>query len=467
MTLLHHLLATAVPLVSGFGFLSLLGRPGIGLRRVGEQVGLSYLAGMVIIASEMWVLGRLGVTLSLFTILLLQCVPLALLGVRLVRRRSSGLFPASLLPRVVLPKKGWQWLLVALIASKLLYVLVMNLNGLLRPNDAFRVALVLARYTFFEGNYTGFALPEGYPALPGLMLAWFGLAGKGWNEFAINLAHFNYYAVFLLLFHANLRACAGVSGGLIGAYLLSAFPLVLVHAALVGYADLPMAIFLTFSLAYAYRYAKGGRGDDLALAAFFVLCLPAIKLEGTVPYFPIALYALGAAVCHRREWVKPRVLWALAACVLTAGFALLWFLHARYGVTGPPWLAGVWGNILPGNRWALIAAPLRDHFGHTYHQWMLIGTVIAFAVPVLSIRFAGRPEYVLGLGAVLLLVSFVYLYGVGGAYLWLVNGTVVNRSYLQIMPALLFTAIVMIDLFLRRPAQPTPPAPSSLPPTRS
>ncbi|MFQ5458786.1 MAG: hypothetical protein ACE5FC_10115, partial [Myxococcota bacterium] len=239
MTLFHHLFATAIPVLAGFGCLSLLGRPGIDHRPAGEQLGLSYLAGIVIIAVEMWVLGRLGIALSLSTLLLLQAVPAAILGARLYRRRGRAPAGGSIVPHPSLPDTGWQWLLVALIGSKLVYVLVVNMNELFRPNDAFKGALALARYTFLEGQYAGFALPAGYPAFPGLVLAWFGIAGGGWNEFAVNLAHFNYYGALLLLFHANLRACTGKSAALTGAYLLSAFPLVLMHAALAGYADLP------------------------------------------------------------------------------------------------------------------------------------------------------------------------------------------------------------------------------------
>ncbi|MDP3938061.1 MAG: hypothetical protein Q8R92_07980, partial [Deltaproteobacteria bacterium] len=331
--------------------------------------------------------------------------------------------------------------------SKLVYVLVMNLSELIRGADAFRVSLVLAKTMYFDGSRAGFALPQGYPPAPGLVLAWFEMLHGRWNEYAVSLAQWNYYAAMLLLFHAGLRRLVSRSLSLVGVYLLSAFPLFLTHAALAGYADLPMALYLTAAGIFLHRYAREGGANDLRLAIVFSLCLPAIKLEG-VTYLPIALFCMGAAVAVRRGLVRPAAIAGVATLAAALGLAAIFLLEARYGTEGPPVLAAVWGNLVPGNRMGEIAGPLVDHFFWGFNNWMLAGTLVAMAFPLLALR-AGRGEDLpLALYGGALLATFAYLYGVGGAYLWLVNGTVVNRTFLQILPILLYGVLVFAEPIL-------------------
>jgi hypothetical protein len=459
MIVLHHLLATFVAALSGYCLLSVLRWPGLGSRSPGEQAGLSYLVGLLLIAGEIVLLEGLGLPVTFRTLLLLQLAPLSLPVLRFALSRGRWRPGFHRAPGWPLVKRWWAWILVTLLASKLLYVFVMNLTEWLRVSDAIMVSLGLAKHVFYEQTSAGYRLLPGYPRIPGLILSWFALAQGSWREAGVNLAHFNYYAVFLLLFYANLRRCVGTAEALIGAYLLSAFPLILNHAVLVGYADLALAIFLTFAGVYATRYARDGSPDDLILALFFTLCLPALKLEGKIPYLPFAIYVLLAAIGCRRGLLSPRAVWIATGGLAAAGLGLVGILEARYGYEGPPWIAAYWGNLVPGNRLAAIGEPLLAHFGHLYNHWMVLGSLTAVVFPLLTARYARREALIPGLFGTLLLGSFVYLYCVGGGYLWLVNGTAVNRSFLQILPTLLFASLVM-GRSLRFPARPSsrPPA---------
>ena len=437
MTLLTHLLLTAVTTLAGLGLLSLLRRPGMDGRRPGERIALGFLVGILFVGLGIQVLSAAGARISATILWLLQAPAVALFVLDRIRHRRGPTMPAAR------RRAPWEWILLALIASKLAWVLSMDLTDLFRTDDAFRCALGLARHVHDAGTPAGYSLPPGYPGLPGLVLAWFGMGGGRWDEFGVNLAHWNYYAALLLLFHENLRARAGDRAALIGTYLLSGFPLLLVHAVSAGYADLPLAIFVCFSGAYAYRYAREGGRDDLVLALFFTVAMPLIKLEGKM-FLPMGFVAIAAAVAWRRGRPRPGTIWIAAACLAGLAVAGALILARIYGVAGPPLLKSLWGNILPGNRLAQVARPLGEHFGWFFNNWMIVGTVTAAAFPCLTIPFARRVEMVLALYGLSLLAAFLYLYLVGGAYLWLLNGTVVNRSFLQILPALLFGAVVMM-----------------------
>ena len=320
----------------------------------------------------------------------------------------------------------------------------MNLTEIRRTDDAFTWQLSLAKHTYYEESHVGFEMIRSYPSTPGLTLVWFSMVRGEWSEFAVNLCYFNYLAVLLLLFYANLRDQVGVSAAMIGTYLLSVPPVLLNHSILTGYADLPLAIFLCFAGTYAFRYARGGCWDDLLVALFFTLGLPLIKLEGMIPFLLFAVYVLAAALAYRRGWLAPQRIWLATGLLVLAGIATVFVLWSIYGEQGPPFLHDrLWYRIRPGNHWDQIRLPLLEHFGYYYNNWMMVGTLSAMILPFLAAVFHRRVETILAVYGLVLLLSYLYLFCIGGAYEFLVNGTTVNRSFLQIYPVFIFAATVM------------------------
>lgn len=568
MTVVTHILATLVALAVGFSLLSWLRWPGMTSRSLFEQLGLSYIVGLWLITLEIFVFGHIGVPASLTTLLLAQLAPAALLAARFVVWKGRPLFRANIDWRGLWRRRGWQWLLIVLIASKLIYVGAMNLSELRRTDDAFTWAISLAKHTYFEQNHTGFTMAYSYPKFPGLALSWFEMCRGQWNEFALNLPYLNYVFFFLLLFYANLRRHTSRSAALIGAYIATAFPLVLNHAVLVGYNDMILGFMLCFTGAYAYRYAKGGQWDDLILAVFFLLAQTTIKKEGFFPYFAFGLYAVLISVIYQR-WIKrPLLVWATTLGIIAAGILMLTVLTAVYGGTqlrsgdldrpsyvvarlqnggtpisdylrgrmapdtrklvdawepgtevpsdtqsaviadlnkeienasfftaerfkgatlsaetqamikskptgdartrlhrrlledaypdaiierGPPFLHPlVWGHIRPGYHLDVVWRPYLYHFGYYFNNWMVVGPLLVIALLPLIIVFARRVEFVLCVYCFLQVFAYLYLFSVGGVYFALVDGTTVNRSFMQMAPSLLFANVVMIYLLTNK-----------------
>ena len=448
-TVLLHIFATVVPTVAGFCLLGLLRWPGLGGQRSWpEQIGLSYLFGLFLIAIEINLFGLLGLPLSLAALLVAQLVPTGLFGLRLATSNPRLSYQRPRLTSVrwlQFSDSWWKWILAALICLKLVYVLSMNLTELRRTDDAFTWQLSLSKHTYFESDHSGFVMERGYPKTPGLALTWFALAHGSWNEFAVNLCFFNYFAVLLLLFYANLRALVGTNAALCGTYLLSAQPLLANHAILIGYADLPLAVFLCLTGVYAFRFARDGQADDLIVSGAFALCLPLIKLEGQTPYLFIAAYTIAAAFVYQKQRLSPGKIWGATCALIVLAIAAVGVMSFTYGDGGPPFLQErLWYRIRPGNHLDQIGAPLLDHFFQRHGNWIIVGTLSALSLPLLSAVFWRRVEMILGLYGMLMVVAFLYLFCVGGAYEFLVNGTTVNRSFLQIMPTILFTATVMI-----------------------
>lgn len=446
MTLVGYLIATLLAVAAGYGFLSLLANPGMRVRSALEQLALAYLVGIVYLGVAGLAMGRMGVPVTFWTVAASIALPLGILAWRVfiggMRLRGS----VRISSRGLLRHRWWQWVLIVSIALKLAYVFSMNLTELRRTDDAFKCWLVLAKRVHFDRTAETHEMPGGYPKLNGMVIHWIGASLGQWDEFKANLSYFNYALFFVLLLYANLRLRAGKGPALAGAYLLSAMPLFLNHATLIGYADLPMAVFLTATGLYAYRYACDGRLDDLVLAAFFLLVMPQIKNEGLVPYFPFGVYAIAVAWLWRRGRPSHRAIWLGTGALVVAGILGVVMLNAMFGEAGPPAIGKLihWGAFRPGNHWAEVRPALFAHFGWGYNNWMLAGTVAALALPFLSIRFWRRPEAVAALFAILLLVAFIYLFCFSIAYQWLVQGTTVNRTYLQMAPSFLFAAVAML-----------------------
>ncbi len=438
-------MATGVATISGFCLLSLLRWPGMITRVVYEQAALSYLVGLAVIGFETLVLGYLGIAASLSTLLLLQIVPLVIFLVVFKRRAGRILFKTNMNLESLWSHRPWQWLLIALIASKLVYIATINLASLHRSDDAFQWAIGLAKATYYAQSHAGYAMHFDYPKLPGLQLHWFGVWFRDWNEFGINLSHFNYFLALLLLFYANLRASVGKSASILGVYLLSTLPVLVAHSVIVGHVDLLMGIYLSFAGIYAYRYACDGEADNLLIAAIFTLIMPAIKLEGLIPYFFIGCFAIITAWVYRTKRLRPLAIWSITGVLAAVAISLIALLAVVYGDTAPGFLEPVvWDRIKPGNHFAETAGALVAHFGYEYNNWILVGTLAAIAMPILSIRFWDRAELVLGLYGLMLLGSFLYLSCISGAYVYFANGATLNRTFLQMIPVILFAVVVMM-----------------------
>ncbi len=257
MILISYIFSTSLAVIAGFSLLSLLRWPGIAARSLGEQYALSYLVGIMLIGVEMSLLDCFGIPVRQGTIVWLQLIPLLVYCLQCVYQKT---IPLASLPGAVknafsgmrFSCSWWQWLLIFLIATKILYVFGMNVADLQRSDDSFTVLLSLAKHTYYHQGSAGFAVHQ--PHIPGFIMAWFGMGIGEWNEYNLNLIYFNFYVALLVLFYANLAAHIGKSGALIGVYILSSFPLLLNHSVMTGYADMIIAIFVCFRCCYAYRY---------------------------------------------------------------------------------------------------------------------------------------------------------------------------------------------------------------------
>jgi hypothetical protein len=197
------------------------------------------------------------------------------------------------------------------------------------------------------------------------------------------------------------------------------------HVALAGYADLPLAGFLTLTVLSAFAWRRSREPGDGLLALFFLAALPLIKVPGRI-WAAILLPGLVVALFprHGLKLVGAGIAIALVGLLVLAQthpVVLNYTLHFEFA---PAWGALADSFFLLGN-WHLL--------------WYAAIAVAAVGFrEVVSPRLAPL-SVIVAIGALFLLVVFTFT----NARDWVTDQTTVNRATLHLAPVVLFWALAV------------------------
>jgi len=334
---------------------------------------------------------------------------------------------------------------------------------LLRPTfpwDAWDAWAVKSKAWFLLGHYAPF-VPMGqwiagtsgesysgpawsYPAALAWLQVWFASAVGGWIEPLINLPWlalwigmlFGHYGQWRALGLTRMRAMAFV-------YFLGSLPLVTVHVALAGYADLWIATIFGFAVLAWARWLEQRDRNQLALACLCVLSLPWIKLEGAV--WMLIFVGVAGYGSLPRQWRRYAmgVIVAIVAIGALIGhlkvplFGLGWVnisLHAiEIPVIGtlaiafhPRAVAGAVASLFTQPNWHLL--------------WYLAPLIVIWRWRQFHELRAARALGAL-LAASLAFLGFLFLFT--DAARWAESYSAINRLVMHVVPAL-FTMLALL-----------------------
>jgi hypothetical protein len=357
------------------------------------------------------------------------------------------------------------WILIALLA---VHAALMADELLLRPMypwDAWAAWLLKPKTWMLGGHLDRFVPPHewladptgalrtaatwNYPEALGRIALWFASAWGEWDAGIVGLPWLALWIALLAGVYGQLRALGlGRSRTLVGIYALGSLPLINVHVALAGYADLWIATLLAFACLAWVRGLEGGGRGHFALALGFAAMLPLVKLEGR-----IWLVIFAASMLYARMGFKlRRIALALAPAIgvgIVAAYLLRWPVIApaldRIGLTADT-------DALLDHAPTVIGAVAEGLFAQ--YNWHLFG--FAFAL-TLVVRFSSleRSPSLRVLGVFVLLGSafLLALFTLTPAGKWAESYTAVNRLGLQIVPAMLAFAAL---LWRESPAEAAP-----------
>lgn len=368
----------------------------------------------------------------------------------------------------------WKIILFCIALASLVWrAFIASREILLRPTfpwDAWDAWAVKSKAWFLLGHYAPF-IPMGqwiagasgesysgpawsYPTALAWLQVWFASAAGGWIEPTVNFPWlalwigmlFGHYGQWRALGLSRARAMAFV-------YFLGSLPLVTVHVALAGYADLWIAAMVGFAVLAWARWLEQHDRNQLALACLCVLSLPWIKLEGAVWMLVFA----GVAGCCSlpRHW-RRYVMGAIVAIVAIGAM----IGHLKVPLFGLGWV---------GISLHAIEVPVIGTLAIAFHPAALSGAITSlFAQPSWNLLWylapliviwrwrqfrALRAARVLGMMIAASLAFLCFLFLFTDAAQWAESYTAINRLVMHIVPAL----ITLLALLLRdadfRPAR--------------
>lgn len=284
-----------------------------------------------------------------------------------------------------------------------------------------------------------------YPGTVPLLQAWAALLIGRWDDAGANLPWWvTGIALAIALHGAFVMLGLRRLPALVGATMVATLPIVNVHVALAGYADLPMACYLTLGTLAALRAIRSRSAADAVVAAVLLAAMVLVKNPGKA----WILMLLPAFICA----AVPRHGLRIAGTMFAAAvFALL--VAARSGIT----LFGY--HFSP--QYAMPWNALFDAY-FSFANWNLLwyAAVATAAIAWRQIFSADVAPYTLAVAGGLMFLFIGFAFTNAGA--WVEDQSTVNRATLHLAPLVVVWMLVALRAWLRerRPAgTPVPTAP--------
>jgi hypothetical protein len=278
-----------------------------------------------------------------------------------------------------------------------------------------------------------------YPATVPLLQVWSAIVIGRWDDALVNLPWWITGVAFAVAFHGGLRQLGFPPLiALAGTAMLMSLPIVNVHVALAGYADLPMAAYITLGTLAALRFVRTRSSADAVLAVLLLAACVTVKNPGKA-WLVVLLPGLVVAALPRRGLQLAGIAFAFAALAI--------LVLARTGVK----ILGY--QLLP--QFMMPWSALFDAyfaFGNWNLLWYFaVATAVLGWRQLLSRDVAPFTCVVAG-GLMFLFVGFAFT----NAFLWVEDQSTVNRATLHLVPLIVVWMLVTLRAWHRSRGVPAP-----------
>ncbi len=336
-------------------------------------LGYGYVVGQILGAVGLYISGTIGFGVRFLPAAAIQ-VALCVLLAAVLRRSLHG---DSSVPHAVAPLRAegvGKWLAVAFAAVMLLRVTVLGLEVTaqpLYPWDAWQQWGTKARVWFETGELKQFVSPEEwlqissgtgdavytdanprYPPLVPLVQVWSLGPTHTWDDSAIGLTWAVFLAALGVAMTGQLFRTSGYWPLALGAaYMAVSLPILDTHAALAGYADLPLSLVYCLAFMATVAWVRFRRKGDAAMAILLLAFLPLFKRPGIVwalTFLPFLMFAV------MRRPLRPMLRGVLVlALVGVAALIVLHILGAHTATFGDS-VESLVANLFTWENWHLL-----------------------------------------------------------------------------------------------------------------
>ena len=198
-----------------------------------------------------------------------------------------------------------------------------------------------------------------YPVGAPLFQLWISLALGRWDPMLINLPWlFAPVALGLALFGQLRRWGVSAALAFAGSYMLLSLPMLSIHTALAGYADLWLGVVYGMAAMAFFHWARTGNQADGLVALVFALSCGFFKVQGVI----WTLTFLPALIVVRWSWK-----WLLVAVLTGVAFAVgLAFIGVDFTVPGLGHFALNTDRVIIFH---FLKAPITFHATHEFFVW--------------------------------------------------------------------------------------------------
>lgn len=281
-----------------------------------------------------------------------------------------------------------------------------------------------------------------YPELVPWAMVWFASA-SGWVEPLLNMAWVGLWLALLLAQFGQMRALdVDATRAWVAIWLLGTLPLLNVHAALGGYADLWLAVLLSQAVLSWLRWTCYQEPRQLVVALLLAAMLPLLKHEGALWAILIGAACVACSPRLTLGWLRFAIAISVAALLVVLSVAMdaHWTELARRYIEAHEFdvarmvtalravANGLWGQ---GN-WNLL--------------WFLLPAVLVINWPAWRASRSARSLF-LFLVAALLLVTCVFTLSAAARHAQ--SQSAINRIILQLVPL----AVALLVIASRPAAQ--------------
>jgi len=281
-----------------------------------------------------------------------------------------------------------------------------------------------------------------YPATVPLWQVWSSVALGRWDDAWMNLPWWLIAVALALALYGFFRDHSmSPLFALTATWLVVSMPILDAHVALAGYADLPLACYLTTGALAGWRALRTGSRADGLVAVLLLAALPLIKIPGWVW---IATLVPGLIVAR-----MPR-LGLRIVCIGWLGAIVLALVLGRF----EPVIFGYRLHFQLDIPWHGLAEAYFSFDNWHLLFWVLPVVLLATRRQLVS-RDIAPLTVVLGSGALFLLVGF----SITSASVWVEDQSTVNRATLHLAPLLATWLVLLVHRALGTAAPAASPQP--------
>lgn len=449
--IIRLIIALIIPTFVGFTIITaMLGKKG--QLSIVQHLSLSYLLGFGVISLEMLIMGLFGIKLSFSNTVLVTLLIMFPAMFFAIKNRAYISFVKH---KVDNGNTLLNTLFLSLISVRVLFVIY---DALVKPIvgvDAFANWSIKAKIFFFEQGLVldkskEYFLGSGavqYPLNLPLFESWIFSSLGYWNDALVKIIFPLFFVVALFLIYSSLIKITDRTTALLGTYLLSSLPMLLHHAT-IEYADMPMSVFFFASFLLLLDYLDTKESFYLYLSAAMAGIATWTKGEG----LPLALAILVVLFISQ---VKDKVSYSNVVKRITGFIAIMlvfklpWeIVNKIYSIPKSAWQRLELDKAIVNlGRIPTIYDQIQSKFlfyGNWNIAWFLLLVIIIIS---LLTKYKQRKTWSL-LTLTLLFTTYVVMYYITPNYVWLLDGTTLNRNTIVMMPILIyFICLNIFDIF--------------------